>query len=298
MNTSFRRSSGSEDRSPASGRIPGSHLTGRGRTLRALTSLALGAALLLAAAHPCRAAQDQGPAPAGPTSPPWYELYRKAVADAELENWEGVAAKIQQALKANPKSERNVRTYGMWHALYIPYYYLGLAQFHMGQKPEALKSLQKEEAAGVIQHDPIAYLKLRKTAAAIGTSPAPGAAAPAATISTAGSSPPAKPPAAPMGDNLVEGLQSFFQGEYDRSILAFQEEMKRSPKDDLTLHLYLGMAYAGKASEASASQKAIWRNFAMVEFQRVHEADPSYTLASGVFSEEMVQLFNEAQKKK
>src|SRR5262245_36180876 len=120
MNTCSRLSSGSEDRYRSGTRPP------------ALVALAV--AVLMVALHPAQGAQDQGPAPSGPSSPPWYETYRKAVADAELENWEGVAAKIQQAIKANPKSERNVRTYGMWHALYIPYYYLGLAQYHMGQR--------------------------------------------------------------------------------------------------------------------------------------------------------------------
>ena len=222
-------------------------------------------------------------------------MYRKAVTDAELENWEGVVSRIDQALKANPKSERNVRTYGMWHASYIPYFYLGMAQYHLGRSAEALKNLEKEEGAGVVQHDPVAYLRLRKMAAAIrsgeGVHPAPAAAAPAAAAA-------ALPKATlPSGDRLTEGLQAFFLGDYDRSIASFQEELKHSTKEELTLHLYLGMAYAGKASE-QATQKGIWRNLAFLEFQQVRQMDPNYALASGVFSEDMVQLFNEAQKKK
>ena len=239
-------------------------------------------------------------APTTPGSPPWYEAYQRAVADAELENWEGVEVKIDQALKLNAKSERNVRTYGMWHASYIPYYYLGMAQYHMGKGAEALKSLQKEEAAGVVQHDPVAYLKLRKISDAIEAGPK-GPPVAAATATTAPPPPAAagKPAttASTKADALVGGLQAFFQGNYDKSISLFQEEMKRTTTDDLTLHLYLGMAYAGKASE-QPKQKDIWRNLAILEFQRVHALDATYTLASGVFSEEMVVLFNEAQKKK
>jgi tetratricopeptide (TPR) repeat protein len=255
-------------------------------------------AVWLAPAWPGIAAQGEASTPAaGVDSQPWYEQYRKAVADSELENWEGVVAKIEEALKTNTKSERSVRTYGMWHASYIPYYYLGLAQYHLGRKTEAMKNLEKEEAAGVVQHDPVAYLKLRKTVAAIkaGTGAGPTGATPSAGPGAGPSATP-KPPAA-AADHLVEGLQSFFQGDYDKSVAAFQEELKRSTKDDLTLHLYLGMAYAGKASE-QASQKAIWTNLAILEFQQVHALDPNYALASGVFSEVMVQLFNEAQKKK
>ncbi len=232
---------------------------------------------------------DQAP-PAGPASPAWYEAYRQAVAAAELENWDKVVTQIDRALKLNAKSERNVRVYGMWHASYIPYFYLGLAQYHLGRGAEALQNLEKEEAQNVVQHDPVAYLKLRKIADRIqaGGKPADGAAAP----------PPAAPAAgSPPADNLVEGLQAFFQGEYDRSVGLFQDELKRSTKDDLTLHLYLGMAYAGKASEDS-TRRDIWRNLSFMEFKRVHALDPDYTLASGIFSEEMVTLFNEATKKR
>ncbi|MBI3447834.1 MAG: hypothetical protein HY049_02765 [Acidobacteria bacterium] len=261
-----------------------------------MTIWLLGAAIW-ASVLPAVAAPLPQASPTTPGSPPWYEAYQRAVADAELENWEGVEAKIDQALKLNAKSERNVRTYGMWHASYIPYYYLGMAQYHMGKGNEALKSLQREEAAGVVQHDPVAYLKLRKISDAIEAGPkAPPSAAATSTAAPPAASKPATA-ASTKADALVGGLQAFFQGNYDRSISLFQEEMKRTTTDDLTLHLYLGMAYAGKASE-QPGQKEIWRNLAILEFQRVHALDSAYTLASGVFSEEMVVLFNEAQKKK
>jgi tetratricopeptide (TPR) repeat protein len=231
------------------------------------------------------------------SSAPWYETYRKAVADAELEEWTGVESKIAQAIKANPKSERNVRTYGMWHASYIPYFYLGLAEYHLGRPAEALKNLDREEAAGVVQHDPVAYLKLRKIAASIKS----GSGAPPSPASTSGAPAPAKSAqtsaAAAPADKLVGGLQAFFQGNYDKSIALFQDEMKRTSREDLTLHLYLGMAYAGKASE-SPKDASVWRNLAFFSFQKVNEIDPNYALASGVFSEDMVSLFNDAKKKK
>src|SRR6266850_3251822 len=285
----------------SSGSNPGRGNSGRAGTRErrgtASPSLAavLMASLCLAAGGTPAAAQTQ-PTPTTPASPPWYEAYQRAVADAELENWEGVEAKIGQALKLNSKSERNVRTYGMWHASYIPYYYLGMAEYHMGTTAEALKNLEKEQAAGVVQHDPVAFLKLRKIIDAISSG-----AKPAHLPATAGQTAP--PPGkgavatpATKSDALVGGLQAFFQGDYDRSISLFQEEMKKTSAEDLTLHLYLGMAYAGKASE-QPSQKAIWRNLAILVFQRVHALDPAYALASGIFSEEMVTLFNEAQKK-
>jgi tetratricopeptide (TPR) repeat protein len=231
---------------------------------------------------------------ASSSGPQWFEHYRQAVVHAELEEWEGVEKKIQESLQLNPRPQRNVRIYGMWHASYIPYFYLGLAKYRQGLYPEALSNFQKEEAAGVVQHDPVAYLKMSKIMAAIRSGKkASGPPAPAASH-TQGSPPPG---AAGTGgsdsDSLIQGLQSFFQSEYDRSIAAFQEALKGGRADDLTLHLYLGMAYTGKAS-ADPDHRAIWENLAFLEFQRVHQMDPEYRLASGIFSEEMMGLFTRA----
>ncbi len=254
----------------------------RARAIAAGILAALLAIGLLGGAGPAPpAAGEDGTEPSGET-PGWYELYRRAVAGAELESWEEVEATVRRAIRLNPEPSRNVRTYGMWHASYIPYYYLGLAQYRLGRHEEALRNLEKEEAAGAVQHDPVAYLKLKKIVASIKAGPAPAPADPAARAT-----------GTPPGDGVMEGLQAFFQGDYDQSIAAFQETMKRGPEDDLTLHLYLGMAYAGKASGESA-QRQLWRNMAFLEFQRVHAIDPDYVLAPGVFSDEMVRLFKEA----
>jgi len=227
--------------------------------------------------------------PGGPPGLGWSDIYRAAVASADLEDWAGVEARIQEVLHLKPEPDRSVRLYGMWHTAYMPYYYLGLAQHHMGRPKEALESFNREEAAGVVQHDPVAYLKLTTLKRTIqsGAAGKPAAAA---------GGTPAPPATAPGADPIFDGLQHFFKGDYGASISAFQEALKRSRKDDLTLHLYLGMAYAGKASVDKA-QEQIWKNMAFLEFQRVHSLDPGYTLSSGVFSEEMVGLFEEAGKK-
>jgi tetratricopeptide (TPR) repeat protein len=239
---------------------------------------------LLGGAGPAPAAAGTQETRPSAETPDWFELYRRAVAGAELESWEEVEATVRRAIRLNPKPARNVRTYGMWHASYIPYYYLGLAQYRLGRHEEALRNFAKEEAAGAVQHDPIAYLKLKKIVASIKVDPAraPDPAGPAPQAA-----------AGPSEDGVMDGLQAFFRGDYDQSIASFQETMKRSPEDDLTLHLYLGMAYAGKASEESA-QRQLWRNMAFLEFQRVHAIDPDYVLAPGVFSDEMVKLFKGA----
>lgn len=232
--------------------------------------------------------------PATRAAEEWSELYRSAVANADLEDWAGVEARIHEVLKLKPESDRSVRLYGMWHASYMPYYYLGLAQYHQGRTKEALASFEREEAAGVVQHDPVAYVKLTKLKMQITGRPA-AAPPPAGAAAGAAKPAPGRAPAAAK-DPVFDGLEFFFEGDYDKSIASFQESLKTSKSDDLTLHLYLGMAYAGKSSVDKA-QETIWRNMAILEFQRVHQLDPGYTLSSGVFSETMVQLFKDAGKK-
>jgi len=251
----------------------------------AAAAIVLGAACLSATAGP-----DE-------SNRPWQEIYRTAVANADLEDWAGCEARIREVLKDKPEPDRNVRLYGMWHTAYMPYYYLGLAQYHQGRTKEALASFEREEAAGVVQHDPVAFLKLTKIKMQI-TGGKAAAPPPASGASAAASVP--KPAAGGKSvagkDPIFDGLEFFFEGDYDKSIASFQEALKVSKGDDLTLHLYLGMAYAGKASMDKA-QETIWRNMAILEFQRVHQIDPGYTLSSGVFSESMVQLFKDADKK-
>lgn len=224
--------------------------------------------------------------------PQWFESYRQAVIHAELEEWEAVERFVREALGANPTPRRNVRIYGMWHTSYTPFFHLGLAQYRQGRYDEAMKSFRREAAAGVIQHDPVAWLKMKKLMASArgGPPPPPGEVAPASAPEPA-SVPPAESP-----DGVIRGLEAFFKSDYDRSIAAFQEALKGwqgSEGGDLTLHLYLGMAYAGKAS-ASPGQEKIWENLAYMEFQRVHRMDPGYRLSPGIFSEDMMALFESA----
>ena len=255
----------------------------------------LGVALLAATALFCAVPPAAAADPEPPPTSEWFDLYRQAVVHVELEDWKTVESYIRRAIAINPKSQRNVRLYGMWHNSYTPYYYLGLAQYRLGDYGAAKESFQKEEAAGVVQHDPVVYLKMSKLMESAEGTPPPAPP-------SAGSKKPAKAGAAPAVTSsgsgaVINGLQAFFQNDYDASIAAFQEAMKKSSEDDLTLHLYLGMAYAGKAS-ADERQRGLWENLAQLEFKRVHEMDPGYKLAPGIFSEEMMELFQRSGAQK
>ena len=251
-------------------------------------------AVLLAAVPGSLSAASPPPAK-GDTAPEsgWFDHYRRAGVHSELEDWSAVESSIQKAIAINPRSQRNVRIYGMWHASYMPYFFLGLAEYRQGRYQAAMGSFRKEEKAGVIQHDPVAWLKMQRliSSAHAGPKPPPGAStSPSATGA-------ASAPASPGPDGVIAGLEAFFKSDYEGSIAAFQEAMKVGRDDDLTLHLYLGMAYAGKASSEPDGGK-IWENLAFLEFQRVHALDPGYRLSSGIFSEEMMALFEGAGGRK
>ncbi len=254
-----------------------------------------GLVIALALAGPAASASPDDPPSGGPA---WLEAYRQAVVHAELEEWGEVEESIRTAIDLNPKPQRNVRIYGMWHTSYTPYYYLGLSEYRRGRYEQAMGSFRKEEEAGVIQHDPVAYLKMTKLLASAHTGPPPPPAPASSRAPAAARAAPAEPPKAPEGPGpVIEGLQTFFKSDYDGSIASFQEAVKTGKGSDLTLHLYLGMAYAGKAS-ADRERRTIWENLAFLEFQRVHELDPGYRLSPGVFSEEMMGLFDRARGSK
>ncbi len=236
------------------------------------------------------AATPEEPSAGGP---PWFEAYRQAVVHADLEEWGAVEESIRTAIALNPRPQRNVRIYGMWHTSYTPWFYLGLSEYRQGRYEEAMISFRKEEEAGVIQHDPVAYLRMRKLIASGQAGPPPPPSQPSPKPVGAPDAAPRSLPASAEPGPVIAGLQAFFRGDYDGSIADFQEAMKQGKGSDLTLHLYLGMAYAGKAS-SDKGHRTIWENLAYLEFQRVHELDPGYRLSPGIFSEEMMDLFDRA----
>ncbi len=260
-------------------------------TMRAVGWIALTTiTLILSPSRGSAAPPPEDPSAGGPA---WFEAYRQAVVHAELEEWGVVEESIRAAIALNPRPQRNVRIYGMWHTSYTPWFYLGLSEYRQGRYEQAMSSFRKEEEAGVIQHDPVAYLRMRKLIASgqAGPPPPPSQSSQKAaeTREVATGSQAAQDGPGPV----IAGLQSFFRGDYDGSIAAFQGAMKQGKGSDLTLHLYLGMAYAGKASSDKA-HRTIWENLAFLEFQRVHELDPGYRLSPGIFSEEMMDLFERA----
>ncbi|RPI27146.1 MAG: hypothetical protein EHM61_09420 [Acidobacteria bacterium] len=74
----------------------------------------------------------------------WFSLYNKALYDLEAGRWQPAIAKLQEAVKQNPKSGQSMRVEANRTVRYFPYFLLGKAHFHLRQYEEASKYFAQE----------------------------------------------------------------------------------------------------------------------------------------------------------
>ncbi len=72
------------------------------------------------------------PAP-DPYQLPWYFHYALGTELIEREQYREALRSLQRAVMLNPEPAPKKRTYGMWHIVYRPYYYITLAFYRMGR---------------------------------------------------------------------------------------------------------------------------------------------------------------------
>ncbi len=75
----------------------------------------------------------------------WYDSYHKGLEAVEREDWNEAVRYINEALKENPRSSAQARTYGMRYVEYFPFLQLGIAYYHLGQPDAALQAFETEE---------------------------------------------------------------------------------------------------------------------------------------------------------
>ena len=80
---------------------------------------------------------------------PWYFHYALGTELIEREQYHDALRSLQRAVMLNPEPAPKKRTYGMWHIVYRPYYYMTLAFYRMGRydcaRQYAEKSLRYRE---------------------------------------------------------------------------------------------------------------------------------------------------------
>jgi tetratricopeptide (TPR) repeat protein len=99
-------------------------------------------------------------APAGAQE--WYEHYLPA-RDRLIPAGQYAPAlrELHAAIRLKPAPKLNERTYSMQFEDYMPYFYLGLCQLHMGDAHAAIVSFDTEERYGVIRERPVRYKELQ-----------------------------------------------------------------------------------------------------------------------------------------
>ena len=93
---------------------------------------------------------------------PWYALYERALNAQENKDWRGSIQLLLQSIKEKPRPALKAKTYGLRFVNYVPYYYLGVAHYHLGEKTAALNQFDVSEKYGEIQQAPDEYAFLRR----------------------------------------------------------------------------------------------------------------------------------------
>lgn len=81
----------------------------------------------------------------------WDKDYEDGLKAAAAENWPVVVEKMTAALREKPRENPRERGYGTRFIAYHPYYYRGIAYFHLGRLEEAIADLGKATGQGEVK---------------------------------------------------------------------------------------------------------------------------------------------------
>ena len=81
----------------------------------------------------------------------WHEHYRNAQEALAASDWKHAERELNQALTQRKQSGLNVETSGLRFVDYLPYYWLGVAYFNLGDFENAARQFEQEKKQSVIQ---------------------------------------------------------------------------------------------------------------------------------------------------
>ncbi|MGH9458974.1 MAG: hypothetical protein ACRD2J_15175 [Thermoanaerobaculia bacterium] len=87
---------------------------------------------------------------ASPLRADWVDDYEAGMKAAQAGNWQTVVQKMNSAIKGEAKENPRARPYGTVFFAYHPYYYRGIANFHLGNHEQAIADLQKTSGQGKV----------------------------------------------------------------------------------------------------------------------------------------------------
>jgi hypothetical protein len=92
----------------------------------------------------------------------WYDFYEDAKEQVTSGRCKEALANLAQARRLKPKSDLEVRPYGLVFIDYVPHYYEGVCHVKMGNFKAALQAFEAEEKQGAIQKKKGLYADLMK----------------------------------------------------------------------------------------------------------------------------------------
>lgn len=117
----------------------------------------------------------------------WYDPYEKGKDAAKRENWKVVVQRMNEAIADKPAEDPSARPYGTIIVAYFPYYYRGIAYFHLGEFERAVSDLQKTKGPGqspVKIGDAGTFLDRAQARIAAATQTTPTQTTPTTTVAT------------------------------------------------------------------------------------------------------------------
>lgn len=91
---------------------------------------------------------------------PWYYHYELGLALKQKDDWQRALDSFISALDNRDRPQKFSRIYGMWFIDYYPYYYIGLAHYHLGNWKCADSSFQLSQMMEDIPKDSVEFRDL------------------------------------------------------------------------------------------------------------------------------------------
>ncbi|MDQ1351753.1 MAG: Tetratricopeptide repeat protein [Acidobacteriota bacterium] len=92
----------------------------------------------------------------------WYVHYTKAMKAFESKDWPETIRQIQEALKDKPEPKLKARMTGIDFVDYLPYYYIGVSYYNLGNFKEAQAAFVKSQDFGEIKKVGNLYSNLQR----------------------------------------------------------------------------------------------------------------------------------------
>ncbi len=97
-----------------------------------------------------------------PLAASYKESYRAGIEAVDRERWDDVARYMHAAIAEQPRAGERVKIYGMRFEPYLPYFYLGLALYELGNWSGAVAAWESSERQGAVRGPQLKTLRKRR----------------------------------------------------------------------------------------------------------------------------------------